>query len=99
MKNGNEEDQSFKSLNCCQVQWSAVSVCQHGTQTKTVDRTQRPRCEPSSETPYFIESAGTLIYTPNHNVIMPGGFRTRQTAAASNFDRRDSKVTTTLILL
>ncbi|MDR1232951.1 MAG: diadenylate cyclase [Puniceicoccales bacterium] len=31
----------------------------------------------------IIESAGTLIYTPNHNVIMPGGFGTRHTAAAS----------------
>ncbi|MDR2776429.1 MAG: diadenylate cyclase [Puniceicoccales bacterium] len=31
----------------------------------------------------IIESAGTLIYTPNHNVVMPGGFGTRHTAAAS----------------
>ncbi|MDR2779049.1 MAG: diadenylate cyclase [Puniceicoccales bacterium] len=31
----------------------------------------------------IIESAGTLIYIPNHNVIMPGGFGTRHTAAAS----------------
>ncbi|MDR1890975.1 MAG: diadenylate cyclase [Puniceicoccales bacterium] len=31
----------------------------------------------------IVESAGTLIYTPNHNVVVPGGFGTRHTAAAS----------------
>ena len=30
-----------------------------------------------------IESAGTLIYTPNHNIVMPSGFGTRHAAAAS----------------
>jgi hypothetical protein len=54
MKNGNEEDQSFKSLSCYQVRWSAVSVCQHGMQTKSVSRTQRPRWQPSGETPYIL---------------------------------------------
>ncbi|MDR0742336.1 MAG: diadenylate cyclase [Puniceicoccales bacterium] len=31
----------------------------------------------------IIESAGTLINTPEHNVVMPSGFGTRHTAAAS----------------
>ena len=31
----------------------------------------------------IIESAGTLIYTPNHNIVMPSGFGTRHAAAAS----------------
>ncbi|MDR1595503.1 MAG: diadenylate cyclase [Puniceicoccales bacterium] len=31
----------------------------------------------------IIESAGTLIYTPNHNIIMPSGFGARHAAAAS----------------
>ncbi|MDR1432993.1 MAG: diadenylate cyclase [Puniceicoccales bacterium] len=30
-----------------------------------------------------IESAGTLIYTPNHNIVMPSGFGSRHAAAAS----------------
>jgi DNA integrity scanning protein DisA with diadenylate cyclase activity len=30
-----------------------------------------------------IESAGTLIYTPSHNIVMPSGFGTRHAAAAS----------------
>ena len=29
------------------------------------------------------KSAGTLIYTPNHNIVMPSGFGTRHAAAAS----------------
>ncbi|MDR1413632.1 MAG: diadenylate cyclase [Puniceicoccales bacterium] len=31
----------------------------------------------------IIESAGTLIYTPNHNIVMPSGFGSRHAAAAS----------------
>jgi DNA integrity scanning protein DisA with diadenylate cyclase activity/mannitol/fructose-specific phosphotransferase system IIA component (Ntr-type) len=31
----------------------------------------------------IVESAGTLIYTPDHNIVMPSGFGTRHAAAAS----------------
>ena len=31
----------------------------------------------------IVESAGTLIYTPDHNVVMPAGYGTRHAAAAS----------------
>jgi DNA integrity scanning protein DisA with diadenylate cyclase activity/mannitol/fructose-specific phosphotransferase system IIA component (Ntr-type) len=31
----------------------------------------------------IIESAGTLIYTPSHNIVMPSGFGSRHAAAAS----------------
>jgi DNA integrity scanning protein DisA with diadenylate cyclase activity len=31
----------------------------------------------------IVESAGTLIYIPNQNAVVPGGFGTRHTAAAS----------------
>ena len=31
----------------------------------------------------IVESAGTLIYTPDHNIVMPAGYGTRHAAAAS----------------